>query len=86
MNKDLELAQSLIDFANAVTGASTVTGGPATTTTRGVVTSTAPLLARVGIADTATPITNSATGYTPVVGHVVVVARTGHRQYITGRT
>jgi hypothetical protein len=86
VSAELELARAFIDLARAATGLSTVTAAPATTTTRGVITSTAPLLARVGIADTATPVTNSATGYTPVVGDVVVVARTGHRQYITGRT
>jgi hypothetical protein len=83
---ELELARAFTDLAAAVTASSTVTAAPGTSTLRGVITSTAPLRARVGIAATATLVTNGATGYTPVIGDVVVVARTGHRQYITGRT
>ena len=59
---------------------------PATSTVRAVIVATTPLLARVGIAETATPVTNSIPGYTPVVDDVVVVARVGRRQYITGKT
>jgi hypothetical protein len=86
MNDDVELARAFIDLANAATAGSTVTAAPATTTVRGVITSTTPLQVRVGIAASATSATNAATGYTPTVGHVVIIARTGHRQFITGRT
>lgn len=81
-----ELDQALLDLAHAVTAASVLTGNPATSTSRGVVTSTTPLRARVGIATTATSVTNSLPGYTPAVGHVVVVTRSGRHQFITGKT
>lgn len=86
MNDDAELVRAFTDLARAATAGSTVTAAPTTATVRGVITSTSPLRARVGIATTATPVINGAAGYTPTVGHVVVIARTGHRQFITGRT
>jgi hypothetical protein len=86
MTDDVDLARAFIDLANAATAGSSVTAAPSTSTLRGVITSTSPLRVRVGIATTATLAVNAAAGYTPTVGHVVIVARTGHRQFITGRT
>jgi hypothetical protein len=82
--RDLERAFN--DLARAVTAGSVVTAAPATSTVRAVVVTVTPLTARVGIAETATPVTNSIPGYSPVVDDVVVVARVGRRQFITGKT
>jgi hypothetical protein len=81
----LELTRAFNDLARAAAPPPIVTGAPATKTVRGVITSTSPLRARVGIATAWTTVTNTVVGYTPVIGHVVVISRTGHRQFITGR-
>ena len=83
--RDRQLERAFIDLARAVTSSSTVTGGPPSSTVRGVVITTTPLTVRVGIAQTATPAVNTDAGYTPAVGHVVVISRVGRRQFITGR-
>jgi hypothetical protein len=84
---DLEIVRAFTDLARAVTADSAVTAAPVTTTVRAVIVTVtpSPLTARVGIATTATPVTNTIPGYTPAAGHVVVVARVGRRQYITGK-
>jgi hypothetical protein len=83
---DRELSRAFTDLARATTAASVVTDRPATSTVRGVVVSTSPLRARVGIAGAWTSVTNSVVGYTPAIGHVVEITRRGHRQFITGKT
>ena len=86
MRSDRALQRAFNDLARAATTPSVVTGGPVTSTARGVVVSTSPLRARVGIAESWTSVTNTIPGYTPVIGHVVVISRQGRRQYITGKT
>jgi hypothetical protein len=85
MNDLQELTIAFADLARATLTPSVVTDAPPVTTVRGVITSTSPLRARVGIATTWTSVTNTIVGYTPAIGHVVVISRTGHRQFITGK-